>query len=126
MSGSVQRPVKVLQIVTRETTELRVLNLSIGFTIFLLASGAPGACTGAVSRAARPPVGMQEKNEARRITPKEVRVALQKRRAILIDVRSEESYKSGHIKGARSIPAGEILSHVNELPRNKMIVTYCT
>jgi rhodanese-related sulfurtransferase len=32
----------------------------------------------------------------------------------------------GHIPGAHLIPAGDILNHLNELPRNKTIVTYCS
>ena len=32
----------------------------------------------------------------------------------------------GHIPGSRLIPAGEISNHVNELPRDKTIVTYCS
>ena len=61
-----------------------------------------------------------------RITTVELRNALAKGEAIVIDVRSEAAYNNGHIKGARLIPAAEIASHLNELPRDKMIVTYCS
>jgi predicted sulfurtransferase len=61
-----------------------------------------------------------------RITPEEVREALKKGKAILIDVRNEASYKAGHIKGAHSIPLSELESRVKELPRKKMIITYCS
>lgn len=33
--------------------------------------------------------------------------------------------EQGHIKGAKLIPAADMLAHVDELPRDKMIVTYC-
>lgn len=62
----------------------------------------------------------------RRITPDELREALKKGKAVLIDVRGEESYKAGHIKGARLIPANEIGSRLNELPKDKLIATYCS
>jgi 3-mercaptopyruvate sulfurtransferase SseA len=62
----------------------------------------------------------------RRITPDELREALKKGKAVLIDVRGEESYKAGHIKGARLIPASEIGSRLNELPKDKLIATYCS
>ena len=104
---------------------MRVLSLSIGVAVFFFACGAARVRAG-FSPVARPSAGMQASDEARRITPEEVRVALQKRQAILIDVRSEETYKSGHIRGARSIPWNQIATRANELPRNKMIVTYCT
>ncbi len=62
----------------------------------------------------------------RRITPAELHDALDKGGAVVIDVRNEDSYKAGHIRGARSIPVNDFLSHVDELPRDKMIVTYCS
>ena len=62
----------------------------------------------------------------RRITPAELHDALDKGAAVVIDVRSEDTYKAGHIKGARSIPVNDFLSRVDELPRDKMIVTYCS
>lgn len=62
----------------------------------------------------------------RRVTPEELREALGKGKAVLIDVRSEESYKAGHVKGARSIPFAQIGARANELPRDKMIATYCS
>jgi rhodanese-related sulfurtransferase len=46
--------------------------------------------------------------------------------AIIVDVRNQASYDLGHIPGAKLIPAGEIVNHVNELPRDKMIITYCS
>lgn len=61
----------------------------------------------------------------RRITPAELRDALEKDKAIVVDVRTEAPFKAGHIKGARLIPAGEIASHVGKLPKDKLIVTYC-
>ncbi len=65
-------------------------------------------------------------DSARRITITELQNLLAKNQAIVIDTRNEGSYKLGHIKGARLIPATEILQHIDELPRDKMIVTYCS
>ena len=44
----------------------------------------------------------------------------------VIDVRNEASYNAGHIKGAKLIPEADILKHIDELPRDKTIVTYCS
>jgi predicted sulfurtransferase len=63
---------------------------------------------------------------ARRITIAELQEAIKKNEAYIIDVRNEASYNAGHIHGARLIPATEILNHVNELPKDKLIVTYCS
>jgi len=62
----------------------------------------------------------------RRISPAELRDAWKKGKAILIDVRNEESYSAGHIRGARLIIASDIGSHIKELPKNKLIATYCS
>jgi rhodanese-related sulfurtransferase len=62
----------------------------------------------------------------RRISPAQLRAAVLNGRAVIVDVRGADSYSAGHIKGARLIPVNEIEARANELPRNKMIVTYCS
>jgi hypothetical protein len=62
----------------------------------------------------------------RRITTVELRDALDKGTAIVIDTRPVESYKQSHIKGSISVPLDQVASRVNELPRDKMIVAYCS
>ena len=47
-------------------------------------------------------------------------------KAVIIDVRSQDSYDTGHIPGAKLIPAGEIVTRINELPKDKLIITYCS
>jgi 3-mercaptopyruvate sulfurtransferase SseA len=63
---------------------------------------------------------------ARRITIDELDKLLKNNEAVVIDVRNQSMYDSGHIPGSRLIPAGEIQNHINELPRDKMIVAYCS
>ncbi|HEX5604471.1 MAG TPA: rhodanese-like domain-containing protein [Pyrinomonadaceae bacterium] len=63
---------------------------------------------------------------ARRITADELDMMMKSGQAVVIDVRNQASYDMGHIPGSKLIPAGEILNHLNELPRDKMIVTYCS
>jgi predicted sulfurtransferase len=62
----------------------------------------------------------------RRIAPAEARTAVAQGKAIIIDVRGEDSYNAGHIKGARWINLNDIGSRAGELPRDKMIITYCS
>ena len=62
----------------------------------------------------------------RRIAPADARAAVDQGRAIIIDVRGEESYNAGHVKGARWINLNDIGSRTSELPRDKMIITYCS
>jgi hypothetical protein len=61
----------------------------------------------------------------RRITVADLQSALEKGEAMIVDVRSEDSYAAGHIKGARVIPEDQIARRADELPRDKLIVTYC-
>ena len=46
--------------------------------------------------------------------------------AILVDVRSAESFAKSHAVGAISIPEEEMGARMNELPRDKEIILYCT
>ena len=63
---------------------------------------------------------------ARRVTTAELEKLMKEGKAYVVDVRSQDSFDLGHIPGSKLIPAGEILNHVNELPRDKMIITYCS
>ena len=63
---------------------------------------------------------------ARRITIEEMEALQKDGQAFIVDVRNQASYDLGHISGARLIPAGEILNHLSELPKDKTIVTYCS
>ena len=74
------------------------------------------------SQTAQPPPS----NTARRITADELHRLWQKDEVLIVDTRNEPSFKQGHIRGAILIPAGEFASRADELPKSKMIVTYCT
>jgi len=63
---------------------------------------------------------------AKRVTIEEMEAMVKDGTAIVIDVRNQAAYDQGHIPGSRLIPAGEILNHIGELPRDKTIVTYCS
>ena len=63
---------------------------------------------------------------ARRITIDELEAMMKDGKAFVVDVRNQDSYDAGHIPGAKLIPTGEILNHLNELPKDKLIVTYCS
>lgn len=63
---------------------------------------------------------------ARRITAADARQALAKGEAVLVDVRSKEAYTAEHAQGAITIPLGEVTTRAGELPKDKLIITYCT
>lgn len=45
--------------------------------------------------------------------------------ATFIDVRSNEQYVLGHIKGALSIPGSQLVRRFNEVTPGKTVITYC-
>jgi len=47
------------------------------------------------------------------------------KKAVIVDVRSAEQFRLGHIKGALNIPLSQLLSRVRELPFGKTVITYC-
>ena len=46
-------------------------------------------------------------------------------KATVIDVRPALEFAHGHLKGAISIPIGELPGRMKELPRDKRVVAYC-
>jgi hypothetical protein len=71
-----------------------------------------------------PPAQPVPADGVRRITPTEAHDLVEQGKAIIVDVRGEGSYRIGHIKGALWMP--DIASRVKELPRDKMIIAYCS
>lgn len=61
----------------------------------------------------------------RRVTIAELKEMLANNQAVVIDVRTQASFNAGHIPGARLIPEAEVKNHSAELPKDKLIVTYC-
>ena len=62
----------------------------------------------------------------RRITLQQLEELTKSGQAFVVDVRTQAAYDQGHIPGAKLMPSGQILNHLNELPRDKTIVTYCS
>ena len=44
---------------------------------------------------------------------------------VILDVRSAEGYRAGHVPGAVHIPFEELPKRMKELPKDKDIITYC-
>lgn len=65
-------------------------------------------------------------SELKKISPKEVEKKVTKGDIQILDVRSEEEYKQGHIPNSTNIPLSELENRLNELDRNKEIITVCT
>jgi 3-mercaptopyruvate sulfurtransferase SseA len=108
------------------------MRLSFTFVVItLLGAVALSGCNSAEQAnksapvAAASPPAAAPADGVRRITVAETRDALARNEAVIVDVRNEASYNAGHIKGARLIPVGDTANRFNELPKDKLIVTYC-
>lgn len=89
-------------------------------------SGSAGGGVTPPQGASQPQTETAYADGARRITIADANKLIKSGQALVLDVRNQQSYDAGHIPGARLIPSGEILNHVNELPRDKTIITYCS
>ena len=106
--------------------------LCLGTALLLVAACNPEAYSDKANANKAQPPGVasappaQPADSVRRVTIEELKTMLAENKAVVIDVRGDAAYKTGHIKGARMIPAAEIDKHADELPKDKLIVTYCS
>lgn len=57
---------------------------------------------------------------------KKVRQELDKQQAILLDVRDQKEWDSGHLKQAKHVPITELTKgHIPDLPLDQPIYTHC-
>jgi 3-mercaptopyruvate sulfurtransferase SseA len=70
----------------------------------------------------------QTEDAVPRVTVEEAKSAFEKGEAIVVDVRSAESFAAGHAAGAISIPLAEFENNIVNMPLDKdqWIITYCT
>ena len=70
----------------------------------------------------------QTEDDVPRITVEEAKLAHDNGEAVIVDVRSSESYAAGHAAGAINIPLDQFENHIEtlSLDKNQWIITYCT
>jgi predicted sulfurtransferase len=61
-----------------------------------------------------------------RIEGPEARRLVEKGEAVIVDVRSRSAWDMGHVAGAWLIPGEELQARLSQLPKDKLIITYCT
>jgi len=64
-------------------------------------------------------------DSVRRMTVDELKAAVAKNEAVIYDVRTAETYQADHIKDAKLFVESEIDKEFSEVPKGKLIVTYC-
>ena len=62
-----------------------------------------------------------------RVSAEELKRLVADQQAVILDVRSPEIYREGHIKGAINLPILKLeAGEYKDLPRDKRIISYCT
>ena len=61
----------------------------------------------------------------RNIDSPQAKAMIDKGGVFLLDVRSPEEYRQGHLQGAVLIPVDRVAGRLDEIPRNKTILVYC-
>lgn len=59
------------------------------------------------------------------ISPEETEELLERDDVLVVDVRSQSEWKAGHIEGAQHVMLGELQKRINEIPKNKTIISQC-
>lgn len=109
---------------------MRVFLTFAALAVFAL--GVLTACNSAEQSArtssgpAVPATAPQAADGVRRVTVTELKDLMAKNQAFIIDVRNQAAYDAGHVRGSRLIPEAEVVNHFAELPKDKLIVTYCS
>jgi rhodanese-related sulfurtransferase len=60
-----------------------------------------------------------------RITSEEAKQIIEDEKGTVIDVRAEDEYKKGHVKGAVLIPVDQMIARINELPETNKLLFIC-
>lgn len=52
-------------------------------------------------------------------------LALRRQGALVLDVRTAEEFRQGHLQESLNLPLGSLSSRMGELPKNRAIITVC-
>jgi hypothetical protein len=95
--------------------------LLIGVLLWQLMQNRPATFTGTLPGSPTLTVDQVE-----RVTPADAKKALDNKEAVVVDVRSLDTFVTEHIAGAISIPLAQIGTRSNELKKDQWIIPYCT
>jgi 3-mercaptopyruvate sulfurtransferase SseA len=70
----------------------------------------------------------QTEDDVPRVTVEESKLAFDNGQAVIVDVRSAESYAAGHAAGAINIPLDQFENNIANVPleKDQWIIPYCT
>jgi rhodanese-related sulfurtransferase/biotin operon repressor len=68
---------------------------------------------------------LDEPDQLEPLNAQELKERIKDGEVVVLDVRPENEFQAGHIKGAISIPIDQLKRRLRELPQRKEIVAYC-
>jgi len=89
----------------------------------------PISSTGATATTAtapRPPQPQGDRSTVQRIAVEDLRAKLDRNEVTVIDVRDASAFAAQHIPGAINVPFASVETMLDQIPKDKPIVTYCT
>jgi hypothetical protein len=90
-------------------------------------NGTPiASATAGIATTSQAPLIAGNKKEVPRISAEDLKEKYNAGSVLIVDVRDQASYDANHIKGALHIPLASIEANLDQLPKGKEIVTYCT
>jgi hypothetical protein len=92
-----------------------------------VAAAQPTPVFGPVQRLpAAPAQGLSSTAEVQRISPADAKKLMDEKKAVLYDVRSLQSYNEKRAVGALLLPTAEGEPILDKLPKDKILIFYCT
>ena len=85
--------------------------------------------TAATATTATAPVAPQpqgDRNSVQRMAVEDLRAKLNRNEVTVVDVRDAASFNARHIPGAINVPFASVEAMLDQIPKDKPIVTYCT
>ena len=86
----------------------------------------PAATTATTATAAPPARPQGDPSTVQRMAVEDLRAKLNRNEVTVIDVRDAASFNSRHIPGAINVPFASVEAMLDQIPKDKPIVTYCT
>jgi Rhodanese-like domain len=86
----------------------------------------PGAITTATTTSPAPPQVQGDRSSVQRIAVEDLRAKMNRNEVTVVDVRDAGSFSAKHIAGAINIPFASVETMLDQIPKDKTIVTYCS
>ena len=98
-------------------------------SLFFVASCATPAPPPTRVQNTAPPAAVDEhghEDNAERISLAEAKSEYDAGKAVMVDVRDSAAYEAEHVKGALNITPATLDAKLNEIPKGKKIIVYCS